>query len=93
MRAEERDGKRVFALTDAGRTERGRACRALRGHAVGRRTPKVATDANRALRKAAVQLVAAAKQIGADRRPVADRAGHGAIRAAGKELYKILSED
>jgi DNA-binding PadR family transcriptional regulator len=91
VKAEERDGKRVFALTDAGRAE---AAKRVEEHGA---TPWDADPEgdtpNRALRKAAGQLFAAAKQVvqTGDAAQI-DRAVV-AVKAASKELYQILSED
>jgi DNA-binding PadR family transcriptional regulator len=91
VKAEERDGKRVFSLTDAGRTEA--AERIERHGAAPWEAEPEADTPNKALRKAAAQLFAAAKQVAqtADAAQI-DRAAT-AIRAASKELYQILSED
>ncbi|HEY7946740.1 MAG TPA: PadR family transcriptional regulator [Acidimicrobiales bacterium] len=91
VKAEERDGKRVFSLTDQGRTE---AATRIEQHGAAPWEGEPEGDSpHRALRKAAAQLFAAAKQVAqtADTAQI-DRAV-AAIRATSKELYQILSED
>lgn len=91
VRAEERDGKRVFSLTDAGRAEA--AQRIERHGAAPWESADEDEDATAALRKAMGQAFVAAKQVarGGDLAQI-NRATR-AVRAASKELYQILSED
>ena len=91
VRCEERDGKRVYELTDAGRAE------AAERVAKYGNTPWD-TDADFAsefqgLMKSAVHLLTAAKQIARTGDPSQMERATTAIRATGKELYKILAED
>jgi len=90
VRSEQRDGKRVYELTDAGRAEA--AERAERGGAA----PWEGGDGDNELQsllRSAAQLFAAAKQIA--RQGDADQMERAAtvIRATTKELYKVLAED
>jgi DNA-binding PadR family transcriptional regulator len=90
VQVEERDGKRVYALTDAGRAE---AADRIEHHGATPWESEPEGDTpHRALRKAAGQLLVAAKQVAqtADGAQI-DRAAT-AIRTASKELYQILSE-
>ena len=91
VKAEERDGKRVYALTDAGRAEA--AERVEQNGATPWAVDPEGDTPHRTLRKAAVQLLSAAKQVAltGDAGQV-DRAV-AALRTASKELYQILSED
>ena len=89
VRSEQRDGKRVYELTDAGRTEA-----AERAERFGD-TPwdgDFATEFQ-GLMRAAVQLLAAAKQIARNGDRSQMERATTAIRATGKELYSILAED
>jgi len=91
VKAEERDGKRVFALTDEGRTA---AAERVERH--GDTPWEVGPDAegpNRALRKAAAKMLAAAKQVSAMGDAAQVERAAQAIRVANKELYEILSEE
>jgi DNA-binding PadR family transcriptional regulator len=90
VKAEERDGKRVYALTDAGQSEA--AARIEQHGATPWESEPEADTPQKALRKAAAQLFGAAKQVAqtADG-PQIDRASV-VIRNATKELYQILSE-
>jgi DNA-binding PadR family transcriptional regulator len=90
VRSEERDGKRVYALTDAGRTES--AERVERYGATPWESGPDGEEGTRALYKALAQVAGAARQLrGADAGQI-ERATV-ALRTAGKELYAILSED
>jgi DNA-binding PadR family transcriptional regulator len=91
VRAEERDGKRVYVLTDAGRIEA--AARIEKHGAAPWKTEHQGDVPVKILFKAAAQLFAAAKQVAqtTDASQI-DRAVT-VIRAASKELYQILSED
>ncbi|HXQ43915.1 MAG TPA: PadR family transcriptional regulator [Acidimicrobiales bacterium] len=90
VRSEERDGKRVYALTDAGRTEA--AERVERYGATPWESGPDGEEGTRALFKALGQLAVASRQLrGADAAQV-ERAT-AAIRTASRELYQILSED
>jgi DNA-binding PadR family transcriptional regulator len=84
VKVEERDGKRVYALTDAGRTEA--AARVEQHGATPWETEPEGDTPNRALRNAAKQVAQTADAAQIDRAATA-------IRAASKELYQILSED
>jgi len=88
VRSVERDGKRVYELTDAGQAEA--AERAQQGGA-----PWEEGDANEFQRliKAAAQMFAAAKQIARMGDPAQMERATDAIRATSKELYTILAED
>ena len=89
VRSVERDSKRVYELTEAGRAEA--AERAERGGDA----PWEEGDANEfhQLLRAAAQLFAAAKQIARMGEPTQMERATTAIRATSKELYKILAED
>jgi len=90
VRSEERDGKRVYSLTDAGRTEG--ADRTARYGATPWESGAEGEAGTVALFKALAQLVGATKQMrGADAAQM-ERAT-AAIRGASKELYQILSEE
>jgi DNA-binding PadR family transcriptional regulator len=91
VKADERDGKRVFALTDAGRAAA--AERVERHGATPWETEPEGDTPNRALRKAAAQLFAAAKQVAQTSDAAQIERAATTIRAASKELYQILSED
>ncbi|MGA2520680.1 MAG: PadR family transcriptional regulator [Acidimicrobiales bacterium] len=90
VRSEQRDGKRVYELTDAGRTEATE--RAERG---GPAPWESGDDANefQALIRAAAQIFAAAKQIARQGDPAQMERATAAIRATAKDLYKLLAED
>jgi DNA-binding PadR family transcriptional regulator len=90
VRSEERDGKRVYALTDAGRTEA--AERIERYGATPWETGADGEEGTHALFKALAQLVVATKQLRGADAPQVERAT-AAIRSASKELYQILSEE
>ncbi|HLN42895.1 MAG TPA: PadR family transcriptional regulator [Acidimicrobiales bacterium] len=91
VRSEQQDGKRVYELTDAGRTEAAERVERF-GSTPWDNDTDYATEFQ-GLIKSAVQLVAAAKQIGRQGDPSQMERATTAIRATGKELYKILSED
>lgn len=91
VRGEERDGKRVFTLTDDGQAEVERL-RSARGHAPWAR-PDGGDDAVDQLRDAYLQLGAAARQIadaGTSRQQEAARA---LLTEARKGIYRLLAED
>jgi len=91
VRSEQRDGKRVYELTDAGQTEA--AERAERfGNAPWENDVESARELA-VLMKSAVQLLAAAKQIARQGDPSQMERATTLVRATGKELYKILAED
>jgi DNA-binding PadR family transcriptional regulator len=91
VRSEQRDGKRVYELTDAGRTEA--AERVARfGDTPWDDDTDFASDVQ-GLMRSAVQLVAAAKQIARVGDPSQMDRATTTLRATGKELYKILAED
>ncbi|HUY23612.1 MAG TPA: PadR family transcriptional regulator [Acidimicrobiales bacterium] len=88
--SEQRDGKRVYELTDAGRTEA-----AARAERQGTAPWDADDDANEfhGLIRAAAQMFVAAKQIARLGDTSQMERATTAIRATSKELYKILSED
>ena len=91
VRSDQRDGKRVYELTDAGRAEA-----AERAEKFGDTPWDTGTDwANefQGLIKSASQMFVAAKQIARGGDPSQMDRATTAIRAATKELYQILSED
>jgi DNA-binding PadR family transcriptional regulator len=91
VRAEERDGKRVYELTDAGRSEA-----TARMERTGGAPWESATDDPtefRALFRAAKNLFGAAKQVAHDGDADQVQRATTAIRAVTKDLYQILSED
>jgi DNA-binding PadR family transcriptional regulator len=90
VRSEERDGKRVYSLTDAGRTES--AERVERYGATPWATGTDGEEGTVALFKALGQLAMAARQLRGAETEQVERATT-AIRTASKELYQILSED
>jgi DNA-binding PadR family transcriptional regulator len=91
VQSEQRDGKRVYELTDAGRTEA--AERAKKQGSAPWDTD--ADDANEfhGLIRAAAQMFGAAKQIARTGDPAQMERATTAIRATTKELYKVLAED
>jgi DNA-binding PadR family transcriptional regulator len=91
VKAEERDGKRVFSLTDEGRTA---AAERVEHHgATPWDTEPEADSPHRALRKAAGQMFVAAKQVAQTGEAAQIDRAVAVLRAASKELYQILSED
>ncbi len=91
VRSEQRDGKRVYEITDAGRTEA--ADRVARyGDTPWDDHTEFTTDVQELMRSA-VQLVGAAKQIVRVGDPAQMERATTVLRATGKELYKILAED
>ena len=90
VKAEERDGKRVFALTDAGRAAA--AERIERHGATPWESEPEADTPTRALRKASIQLLGAAKQVAQTAEAAHIERAVIVIRNASKELYQILSE-
>jgi DNA-binding PadR family transcriptional regulator len=91
VRSEQRDGKRVYELTDAGRTEA--AERAERfGNTPWDNDAEFANEFQ-GLIKAASQLFAAAKQIARAGDPSQMERATIAFRTTSKALYQILSED
>ena len=91
MRSEQQDGKRVYELTDAGRTEAAERVERF-GSTPWDNDSDYATEFQ-GLMKSAVQLVTAAKQIARQGDPSQMERATTVIRATGKELYKILAED
>ncbi|MGH9017333.1 MAG: PadR family transcriptional regulator [Acidimicrobiales bacterium] len=90
VKAEERDGKRVYALTDAGRTEA--AARIEQNGAAPWDLGPEADTPHLALGKAMRQSLVAAKQVmQAGDRDQMERAV-AVLRSASKDLYQILSE-
>ena len=92
VRSEERDGKRVYELTDAGRTEAAERVEPRRRHPVGQRR-RLRRPSSKGLMRSAAHLMGAAKQIARTGDPAQMERATTAIRATGKELYKILAED
>jgi len=88
VRSEERDGKRVYELTEAGQAEA-----AERAERMGSAPWEDDDNEFHRLMKSAVQVVVAAKQIARMGDPAQLERATTAIRATSKELYKILSED
>jgi DNA-binding PadR family transcriptional regulator len=90
VRSEQRDGKRVYELTDAGRAEA-----AERAERAGGAPWEGGDDASEFhnLIRAAAQMFAAAKQIARQGDPAQMERATAAIRATGKELYRMLAED
>ncbi|HLI72343.1 MAG TPA: PadR family transcriptional regulator [Acidimicrobiales bacterium] len=90
VRSEERDGKRTYELTDAGRAEA-----AERQERAGDAPWAGTTEAGEfeTLFRAAKNLFGAARQVAHDGH--SDQLGRATtvIRTATKELYQILSED
>ncbi len=91
VRSEERDGKRVYELTDAGRVEA--ADRVARFGDSPWDDDSASVTEFQGLMRSAVHLLAAAKQIARTGDPSQMERATTAIRATGKELYKILAED
>ena len=91
VRCEERDGKRVYELTDAGRAEAAKRVEKY-GETPWDSDADFATEFQ-GLMRAAAHLMGAAKQIARSGDPPEMERAAAAIRATGKELYKILSED
>jgi DNA-binding PadR family transcriptional regulator len=91
VRSEERDGKRVYQLTDAGRTEA--ADRVERFGATPWDTDSASADEFHGLMRSGAQLLMAAKQIARLGDPSQMERATTLLRATGKELYKILAED
>ena len=91
VRSEQQDGKRVYELTEAGRTEA--AERVERYGSTPWDTDSESVTEFQGLMKSAVQLLTAAKQIARQGDPSQMERATTAIRATGKELYKILAED
>jgi len=90
VRSEQRDGKRVYELTDTGRAEA-----AERAERPGGAPWEGGDDASEFhnLIRAAAQMFAAAKQIARQGDPAQMERATAAIRATGKELYRMLAED
>src|SRR5579863_1789847 len=91
VRSEERDGKRVYELTDAGRAEA--ADRVARFGDSPWDDDSASVTEFQGLMRSAVHLLTAAKQIARTGDPSQMERATTAIRATGKELYKILAED
>ncbi len=91
VRSEERDGKRVYELTDTGRTEA--ADRVERYGNTPWDTEADTANEFHGLIRSAAHLMGAAKQIARTGDPSQMERATTAIRATGKELYKILAED
>jgi len=91
VRSEQRDGKRVYELTDAGRTEAEERV-ARDGDAPWESDGEV-SDEFQALIKSAAKMFAAAKQVARNFDRDQMQRATAVIRAASKELYQILSEE
>ena len=91
VRSEERDGKRVYEVTDAGRAESAER-RERSGGAPWEWGAEGSTEFH-ALIRAAKNLFGAAKQVAHDGDAGQLERASSTIRAATKELYQILSED
>ncbi|HTT86048.1 MAG TPA: PadR family transcriptional regulator [Acidimicrobiales bacterium] len=91
VKVEERDGKRVFALTDAGTTEASE--RAERYGATPWESGTGDLPPQRALWKALAQLVGAMRQVSQTADAAQVERATTAVRGATKELYQILSDD
>jgi len=91
VKAEERDGKRVFALTDAGRTEATE--RVERDGATPWEFGADDPSPQRALWKALAQLVGAMKQLSQSADAAQLERATTTVRGATKALYQILSDD
>ncbi len=91
VRCEERDGKRVYELTEAGRAEAAERVEKY-GNTPWDTDVDFATEFQGLMRSAA-HLMGAAKQIARSGDPAQMERATAAIRATGKELYTILSED
>lgn len=91
VRSEQRDGKRVYELTDAGRAEA--AERVERFGDTPWDTGSETANEFHGLIRAAAQMFAAAKQIARAGDPSQMERATTAIRATSKELYQILAED
>ena len=90
VRSTERDGKRVFEITDAGRAEAAERIEQAGGapwEQAGR-----GPRGNREVRDAFAQLFQAMKQIAAVGTPEQVERGLAVVNGARKELYQILAE-
>jgi len=85
---EERDGKRVFSLTDAGRGEL-----AERRGGSGWRPPWEGFDDVSPLREAAFSLMAAVMQVGGSGNEGQQQVALAALTEARKKIYAALAED
>ena len=88
--AEERDGKRVFTLTDAGRTEA--------SNREGEPTPWDAAAAGEgsdlaALRQLAHQLIGAVMQVASAGTPAQVAQAKSLLTATRRDLYRLLADD
>jgi len=90
VRSEERDGKRVYELTDEGRTEAQERVQRM-GSAPWEED--AGDNELQRLIKAASQILVAAKQIARSGDAAQMERATTVIRATSKELYKILAED
>ena len=91
VRSEQRDGKRVYELTDEGR-----AAAAERAEQEGTEPWNVGLEDDsefHALIRAAASMFAAAKQIARLGDPEQMQRATAALRATSKQLYQILAED
>jgi DNA-binding PadR family transcriptional regulator len=90
VRSTERDGKRVFEITDAGRAEAAERIEQAGGTPweIAGRGP----GRNREVREAFAQLFQAFKQIAAVGTPEQVERGLAIVNGARKELYQILAE-
>jgi DNA-binding PadR family transcriptional regulator len=91
VKAEERDGKRVYSLTEAGQAE---AATRIEQHGATPWEGESSTDTpNKAMRKALGQLGIAFNQVAQTGDTAQIDRAVAIIRAASKEMYQILSED
>jgi len=90
VRSSDREGKKVFELTDAGRTEAERRVEEA-GGAPWERERGMAP--NRELRDAVGQAFVAVKQIGSVGSPSQIERAVGILKETRKQLYQILGED
>jgi DNA-binding PadR family transcriptional regulator len=91
VRCEERDGKRVYELTDTGRAQA--AERAERLGAEPWNTGAEDEGDFHSLVRSAASMMAAAKQIARLGDPDQMKRATTAIKATVKQLYQILAED
>lgn len=83
----ETDGKRVFALTEAGVAEA-----TLRAETRGRAWMALPSADNDALRSSVMQLIAAAKQVGMNGSPELLAKAEAVVTEARRKLYQLLAE-
>jgi DNA-binding PadR family transcriptional regulator len=86
-RASERDGKKVYELTDAGREEATKRLEEAGG------PPWAGAGEGGGLRMAVMQLAAAARQVGMAGSPEQARRALEIVTEARKQLYRLLADD